>query len=438
MKAASAAALKNNPKVTRAWTFYDWANSVYSLSVATVLFPAYYAGVTEEKVDFLGVSFLSEALYAYTISASYLVVALLAPLLSGMADYTGAKRSFMAFFAFLGSLSCAMLFLFDSGNVGWGITCAFMASIGFAGSLVFYNAFLPEIATPDRFDSLSAKGFSMGYIGSVILLIINLVNIEMYETFGFADKGAATRFSFIVVALWWALFSIYSLRGLPKGQKAQGSSSLLAAGFVELGKAWRLVQATDPIKRFITSFFLYSMGVQTVIYMASIYAANTLGFEMGELIIVILIIQLVAIPGAFGLAAISKRTGNIQAIILAIFIWALICLLAYLVTPGNRWLFYVIAFMVGAVMGGIQSLSRATYAKLFPTGWKDTASLFSFYELTEKLAIVVGTMSFGVVQELSGGMRNSVFVLMLYFLASLPFLWSLKGMMRKDAEKASS
>lgn len=428
----------NNKKTFRAWAFYDWANSVYSLCIGTAVFPIYYSAITNPdgientKVAFMGYEVNSGSLLSWTLSASFLVVVLLSPILSGIADYTNKKKFFMKCFVWLGSLSCMSLFFFTSLEHLWiGLLFSFLASVGFAGSLVFYNAFLPEIATPEHHDNLSARGFSLGYWGSVILLALIIVALQLNDKSEFMDTGFLTRCSFVLVGVWWLGFSHMVFPKLPDGvSKPHAGNNMVASGIKELRKAFKDVTQVDSAKNFLRSFFFYSMGVQTVIYVAGLYSKEALDFESSALIGIILLIQLVASGGAFFFAWISSKMGNIKTLTLQICIWVIVCVLAFLVTVETRWLFYVVAALLGLVLGGIQSLSRATYSKLLPDS-NDNASFFSFYEITEKVGIVIGTASFGLVSQLAGGMRNGILALAFFFVVSLFFIVPLLKKNRK-------
>lgn len=428
----------NNKKTFRAWSFYDWANSVYSLCIGTAVFPIYYSAITNPNgienttIDFLGYQVNSGSLLSWTLSASFLVVVLLSPILSGIADYTNRKKFFMKCFVWIGSLSCMSLFFFTSMENLWiGLFFSFLASVGFAGSLVFYNAFLPEIATPEHHDKLSARGFSLGYWGSVILLTLIIVALQINDQYEFMDTGLLTRCSFVLVGVWWLGFSHMVFPKLPEGTaKEHTGKNMVVSGIKELRKAFKQVNEVDSAKNFLRSFFFYSMGVQTVIYVAGLYSKEALQFESSALIAIILLIQLVASGGAFLFAWISGKIGNIKALTVQILIWTFVCFLAFLVTVETRWLFYVVAVLLGLVLGGIQSLSRATYSKLIPKS-NDNASFFSFYEMTEKVGIVIGTASFGLVSQLAGGMRNGILALAFFFVISLFFIVPLLKKNRK-------
>ncbi|MCR9015889.1 MFS transporter [Aquiflexum gelatinilyticum] len=417
-------------KVQNAWAMYDWANSVYSLVITSTIFPVYFNGVTKsdeygDVVSFFGFKIVNTVLYSYSISFSFLVIALISPLLSGVADYSGKKLFFMKLFAYLGSIACIGLFFFDSNNLEYGIICAVLASIGYAGSIVFYNAFLPEIATEEEFDFLSARGFALGYVGSVILLVLNLFMIQSPETFGLTDGGQAARWSFLITGFWWAGFAQIPFRYLPDNPyNKKVKKALFLKGYREINKIFQIVKKTTVMHRFLAAFFFYSMGVQTVMYLAATFGDKELGLPGDKLIVTILIIQIVAIGGSYLFAYLSKNLGNKISLVIMVFVWVLICGAAYYVT--NEYQFYALAFVVGMVMGGIQSQSRSTYSKLIPKDTTQHASFFSFYDVTEKIAIVLGTFSYGIIEQITGNMRNSSLALGLFFFVGLGFLLLLR------------
>jgi UMF1 family MFS transporter len=416
----------SSKKVQGAWAMYDWANSVYSLVITSTIFPVYYNSVTKgidgsDTVSFFGWDVINTVLYSYSISFSFLVIALLAPLLSGIADASGNKLNFMKFFVYLGSLSCAALYFFTGDNLEFGILCSVLASIGFSGSIVFYNSYLPEIAKEEEFDLLSAKGFALGYIGSVILLVFNLLTIQHPEWFGLPSGSFAPRFSFLVTGLWWVGFAQIPFRILPNNPyKKSISSDYLLKGYREVNKVFKELRKLPVANRFLASFFFYSMGVQTVMYLAASFGDKELGMPGDQLILTVLIIQLVAIGGSYFFAFVSRRFGNKISLMIMVLIWMGICVAAYFVYSIYQ--FYMLAFVVGLVMGGIQSLSRSTYAKLIPTTTTDHASFFSFFDLTEKVAVVLGTATYGAIEQMTGSMRNSALFLVIFFVIGLVFL----------------
>jgi UMF1 family MFS transporter len=428
---------KNSPRLINAWSSYDWANSVYNLIVTTAIFPVYYANVTAEAfggemVRFLGIEISSSVLFTYAISLSFLVVVFTSPILSGIADYTGSKRRFMQFFTYLGSLSCIGLFFFEGPNIEYGIACSVLASVGYAGALVFYNGFLPQIVTPDKMDNVSARGFTFGYIGSVILLLINLVLLMMPETFGFENTKTATQFGFLLVGFWWMGFAqigFYYLRDRPTGKTFD--RSILGRGLNELRQIGLKIRERSVLKRYLSSFFAYSMGVSTVMLLAPLFASKVVGIESTEMIVVVLILQILAMVGAIAFAWISNRGGNRLSITIILALWIFVCIASYFLEAKMG--FYGLAAVIGIGMGGVQSVSRATYSRLIPKGTVDTASYFSFYEVTEKLAIVIGTFSFGLINQMTGNMRNSMLFMVVFFGVGLLILQmtDLAGEMRR-------
>jgi UMF1 family MFS transporter len=423
--------VNSDKKTHRSWAMYDWANSAYNLVITSTIFPAYYEAVTSTKengvtindqVSFFGHSFTNSVLFDYAAATAYLIIALISPILSSIADYKGNKKAFMRFFCYLGAVACCGLYSFKASTLEWGVICFVIAAIGYCGSLVFYNAYLPEIAAPKDRDRVSALGFSYGYIGSVLLQVICLVFVLKPEWFGITDSSFPARLSFLLVGAWWFGFAHIPLTKLPKGipQTQHPEYNIFTNGFKELKKVWQQIRALSVLRTYLSAFFLYSMGVQTVMLAATLFGSKEMKMETGQLITTILIIQLVAIAGAYIMAKLSERFGNLQVLLLVVFIWITVCIGAYFITTPEE--FYIVAAVVGLVMGGIQSLSRSTYAKLMPPT-KDTASFFSFYDVTEKVAIVIGMFSFGFIEQLTGSMRNSIIALVGFFAAGAIILY---------------
>ena len=424
-------------KVINGWAMYDWANSVYSLVITSSIFPAYYEGVTSgKKIAFLGRVFSEpSALYDYAVAFSFMAVAVMSPLLSSIADAFGNKKRFMQFFCYLGSLSCCGMYWFQPDNPQLGIVLFIIASIGFGSSIVFYNAYLPEIAAVKDQDNVSAKGFALGYIGSVILLLICLTMVTKPAFFGIAGATKASQVSFLLTGIWWMGFAQITFAVLPKSQPNPVSKShnAFTKGYAELRNVWNQLKHQGTLKRFLVAFFFLGMGVETVMYSAALFAKqqifpNTGDKETdaangGKLILTILIIQIVAIGGSYLFSFFSKKIGNLKVLLIGVLVWAGICAWAYFVYSQLD--FYCLAGTVGLVMGGIQSLSRSTYSKLMPPT-KDTASYFSFYDVCDKVSTVIGMTTFGLVTEGLGGMRNAVLFLMTYFIISFfIFLYTL-------------
>ena len=418
---------KGNKKLLNAWAFYDWANSVYSLVITSSIFPLYFGLLfTKENPNIIifGESIKATALISFVTAFAFLSVAILSPILSGIADYLGNKKRFMQFFCYLGAFSCIGLYWFTKENVVLGISCFYFGLLGFWGSLVYYNSYLSDIAFTEQHDGLSAKGFSLGYIGSVILLLICLVFI-------LSKTGAAAleamKLSFVFTGIWWLIFSQYTFYYLPKGNKNNHpiNFSVFLNGFKELKKVQVLFFKDEVLKKFLFAFFVYSMAVQTVMLVATYFGEQEINWENPEqktsgLIISILVIQLVAVFGAILTSKLASKFGNIKTLIVINSIWIFICIGAFFVTKPVQ--FYATAAIVGLVMGGIQSLSRSTFSKLIPET-KDTTSFFSFYDVAEKIGIVIGMLIYGFIDQITGSMRNAILFLVLFFATGVFLLY---------------
>jgi UMF1 family MFS transporter len=421
---------KDNAKTIRAWSFYDWANSVFPLVITSAIFPNFYDYVTTHdeaknfighNVNFLGFEMENQNIYSFIYAFALSIVVLITPILSGVADYLGNKKRFMQFFCYLGSLSCMCLFFFNRIHLELSFIPFITATIGFWGSLVYYNSYLPQIASVENQDKVSARGFALGYFGSSLLLIVCLISIMVFHV--------PAKYSFLLVGIWWIGFAQYTFANLPnKSHTAHGSDKkgLLSKGFKELRSVWAQIKQIPALKQFLSSYFFYNMGVQTIMVVAVLFARNEIDWGVGEaaektktssLIISILIIQFVGIAGSFLFSWLSRKIGNIQALMVSISIWIFICVFTYLVvhTPVE---FYIVAFLVGLVMGGVQALSRSTYSKYLPVT-EDHTSFFSFYDVIEKLGMILGTVSFGVISQVMGGMRASILSLIIFFIIGI-------------------
>ncbi|MDB4112867.1 MFS transporter [Flavobacteriaceae bacterium] len=417
---------KGSKKLINAWAFYDWANSVYSLVISSAIFPIYYAALFAEnnQIDFFGYDVKNTAMISFVTGCAFLVVAFISPLLSGIADFIGNKKRFMQFFVYLGSFSCVGLYWFQLESIYLGLFFYFLAMIGLWASLVFYNSYLPDVAYPEQQDRVSARGYSMGYIGSVLLLLFNLSMVmkpELYGIEGTAGEAAmlAMRYSFVSVGVWWFLFSQLSLYFLPKGNKNNEKITrhILWNGFRELRTVYKQMEGNFPLKRYLTAFFVYSLAVQTVMLVAAYFGEEEIAWgsdsdkTMG-LIVSILLIQIVAIFGSILAARASVRFGNIPTLIVINVVWAIIC--AYAFTIETPIQFYYVAGFVGLVMGAIQSSSRAAYSKFLPET-DDTTSYFSFYDVAEKVGIIFGMFLFGAIDQITGSMRYSIVFFGVFF-----------------------
>ena len=435
--------VKGSKKIENAWAMYDWANSSYNLVITSTIFPAYYVAVTSNKdpsklsyVNFFGLEIINTALENYALGIVFLIVAFTSPILSSIADYRGNKKAFMRFFTTLGALSCSMLFFFTPDRVELGIIFFATAALGFWSSWVFYNAYLPDIAYPQDRDRVSAKGYAMGYIGSVILQIICFVILLKPGWFGLdeSDKTIGARISFLLVGIWWFGFAQITFKNLPSNTvlNKKMKKNILINGYHELKLVWHQAKEIPALKRYLLSFFLFSVGVQTVMLVAASFAKKEI-FPKSEdepkLLLTIILIQLVAIFGALLMSKLSSKIGNIPTLIVSVSIWIGICISGYYVNSQNQ--FYVLAIFVGLVMGGIQSMSRSTYSKLLPKT-EDTTSFFSFYDVTEKIALTIGLFLFARNEELTGNIRTSILVLMCFFILSFFSLFYTRSSITKE------
>lgn len=424
---------KGHPKLLHAWAFYDWANSVYSLVISSAIFPLYYNALTlvkdedgnvlNDKVNFLGYTVNNDTLISYTTALAFLVIVIISPILSGIADNLGNKKRFMQFFCYLGGLSCIGLYFFDLELLILGLFFYFTGLVGFWGSLVFYNSYLPDVAHKHQQDKLSAKGFSLGYIGSVILLIICLCMILGHKFLGFESEAFPTKLSFVLTGIWWLGFSQYSFYYLPrvKNENSKPLKTVLLSGFNELQSVYKKIKQSKKFINFLSAFFMYSIAVQTIMLIATYFGVKEIQWPGGDattgLIVSILLIQIVAIFGATAAAKLTNIYTNEKVLIGINFIWVGVCIYAFFIkTPVQ---FYVAAFFVGLVMGAIQSLSRSTFSKYIPEQETDTTSFFSFYDVTEKVGIVIGMSIYGAIAHFTGNVRYAILILLLCFLAGI-------------------
>ncbi len=412
---------KGSKKLIGAWALYDWANSVYSLVISSAIFPIYYSQYVfsqTNSVEILNLDINKDTLISSVSAFSFLLIAFLSPLLSGIADFIGNKKIFMKFFVYMGSLSCIGLYWFELETIEISLLFYTLGLIGFWGSLVYYNSYLTDITYPNQTNKVSAKGYTMGYIGSVILLLINLIMINFYETFGFESEIAAMKSSFAIVGIWWLAFSQYSFYHLPSGNKGiKVPKNIIWNGFKELKGVYKFIRTSKRFTRFLLAFFIFSFSLQTVLYIASYFGVSEIEWtssseQTSGLIISILLIQIVAIGGAYFFTKMAQKYGNILVLTFAIFLWGAVCLYAYFIKTPIQ--FYMIAGLVGLLMGGTQPVARATYS-LFIPDTKDTTSFFSFYDVTEKIGIVFGMIFYAIAAQITGSVRFSVIIFMFFF-----------------------
>ncbi|MFL2581907.1 MAG: MFS transporter [Flavobacteriales bacterium] len=409
------------------WVVFDWANSAYNLVIVSTVFPGIFKYFLKDGVEFMGIYFKSpDALYTYALCFSYLIISIMTPILSGIADFGGYKKRYMQFFSTIGSLACISLYFFDKSHVWIGVFGAIIASIGFGGSLVFYNGFLSELVPKRLHDKVSAKGFSYGYLGSSILLIVILVLTNLKSLFGVEETTTILRFGFVLVGVWWFGWARWTFSVLPRGKKSNLPKTVLAKkGFQELKNVWGQIKELPRLKRFLSAFFIVDLGVQTIVIIAPLFAINVFKMKSDELTLIVLIMQFLGIAGAAVFSRMSKKHGNVFGLKGATLVYLLLCAIACV--ANQKWMVYLIAGLIGFAMGGIQSLFRSTYSKLLPKT-KDHASFFSFFDITEKVAIVTGTFIYASVEVIASGMQSGfaerlgVATLALFFFGGLLLL----------------
>lgn len=415
---------KGDKKLLRAWASYDWANSVYFLVISSTIFPLYYGYICGDQthLEVFGMRIKNTALISYVTALAFVVIALWSPILSGIADYMGNKKRFMQFYCYLGAASCVGLYWFDIQNIYWGLSFYFLALVGAWSSLVFYNSYLPDIAFPNQQNKISARGFALGYIGSVLLLLVNLFMVLKPEVFGIVGEEGeeslmAMRYSFISVGIWWFSFSHIAFYYLPRGNKDKiYTKDIFFNGYRELKSVWKSLKNLHFLKRYLGAFFVFSMALQTVMLVAAYFGEEEILWSAEEkttgLIVSILLIQIIAIFGALMSSKLANRLGNIKTLILLNAIWVMLCVSAYFIYEPIE--FYIVAGFVGLCMGGIQSVARSTYSQLIPETI-DTTSYFSFYDVAEKVGIVIGMLMYATVDQVTGSMRNAILFFVVFF-----------------------
>jgi UMF1 family MFS transporter len=432
-------------KQIRGWIMFDWANSAYNLVIVSTVFPIIFKAFVPDGSEFIGITFTSsDSLYTYAMCFSYLIISIITPILSGIADYGGYKKRYMQFFSTMGAFACSSLFFFDKTHQWIGIAGVIIASIGFSGSLVFYNGFLSEIVPKKLHDKVSAKGFSFGYLGSSILLIL-IILLDRYKgVFGITNDNDPIMFriGFILVGIWWFGWARWTFSVLPNGEKSElPKKEMMAKGFQELKHVWNQVKELPRLKRFLSAFFIIDLGVQTIVIIAPLFAMKVFGMKGGELVPLVLIMQFLGIAGAFIFSKVSKKYGNVIGLAGPSIVYTLVCIIACFAT--QKWMVYLIAAMIGFAMGGIQSLFRSTYSKLLPTT-NDHASFFSFFDITEKVAIVLGLFIYAGVEVIASGMedgfaeRLGVATLGFFFLLGLILLRRLNNFRSLDPNQLES
>ncbi len=383
--------MASNKKTVWGWVMYDWANSAFATTVMAGFFPIFFKQYWSYGVDVN----MSTAQLGFGNSLASLFVALMAPFLGAIADKGSAKKKFLLFFAYLGVLMTAGLFLVHKGQWGMAIFVYAMGIIGFSGANVFYDAILPGITGEDKIDYVSSLGFSMGYLGGGLLFLINVLMTLMPQKFGLPDATAAVRVSFLSVAFWWGMFTIFTIAWVPEGKstaKVESGESIVTAGIKQLINTFKKVRHLKTVFLFLLAYWFYIDGVDTIIRMAVDYGLS-LGFESNDLIVALLLVQFVGFPAALAFGKLGEHWGVRKAIYLAIGIYMCVTIWGTMMTRKEE--FYVLAAVIGLVQGGIQALSRSYYSRLIPKN--QAAEYYGFYNMLGKFAAIIGPALMGIV-----------------------------------------
>jgi UMF1 family MFS transporter len=423
-------------KAIRAWTMYDWANSAFATTVMAAILPNYFGMYIATEA--------SLTLWGYTVAIGSLIAAIISPVLGAIADFRGSKKTFMGFFVALGVTSTALMYLVDTpGDWLLASVLYILGTIGFAGSLVFYDALLPHIADPDEIDEVSARGYAMGYIGGGLLLLINVVMIFVGPRFlpNMAEDEATKlmmRLSLSSVAVWWAVFSIPIFRHVKeperKIEKGEEGMNLITVGFKRFFSALKDISKFRDLFLFLLAFFVYANGIGTIITMAVAFGTD-LGFGTTILIGTLLMVQFVAAPFAILFGKISKKFGTKKSIYLSLLVYTLISIIGFLMS--KEWHFILLGFAVATVQGGSQALSRSLMGQLMPKS--KSAEFFGFFSVSEKFNTVIGPILFSVINQITGNSRLAIISLVVFFLAGIALLSKVdikKGIAVAKAEDA--
>lgn len=410
--------LKN--KEIKSWYLYDFASSAFSATVITVFLGPYLTNVAQDsavngEINFFGMNINPDALFAYSISISVMLQVFILPLLGSIVDLTGKKKEFLGAFALIGSISTMLMYFINDGNYMLGFCLLIIANLSFGVSMVIYNSILNDITTESERDSVSSKGYAIGYIGGGILLALNLVLFSMAEGNQiYISSGEAVRISLCSAGIWWFVFSIFPLITLRNRHlnKVNTGSNLLSSGFKQFVKTFKELKNYPQTLVFLIAYLLYNDGVQAVITFASQFGIHELNLEQSTLITVILLIQFVAFFGSYFFAFLSTKIGAKNSILITLVVWIIGLIYAYGFLNDATG-FYILGLTVGFIMGGTQALSRSMFSKLIPNGAE--AEYFSIYEISERGTSWLGSLVFGLSLEFTNSYRIAILSLLFFF-----------------------
>ena len=412
--------LLTTKSVRRSWYLYDWANSAFSTTVIALFIGPYLTSIAENSADasglisIWGLDMRPGSLYPYAISFSVLMQVFILPIVGGVADRIKSRNGLLAVFAYIGSFSTICLYFVKDGRFALGAFLLIVANISFGAALVVANSYIPDLAAPDQRDTVSSRGWASGYAGGGLLLILNIILYAGYESFG-VTQAEAVRISLMSAGIWWALFTIVTVRGLRSLNRPVGAvgSQALTIGFKELKTTIKDIRKYPETLKFLIAYLFYNDGIQTVIAISGTYAILELELTEISLVIAILIVQVTALSGALILAKLSNRIGAKRVILMTLLIWTLMVVITYGLPAGQQNPYLVIAAGIGFVLGGSQALSRSLYSQVIPRAQE--AQYFSFYEISERGTSWLGTLAFGIVFGLTGSYRQSVLFVIAFF-----------------------
>ncbi|MFV9503619.1 MAG: MFS transporter [Oscillochloridaceae bacterium umkhey_bin13] len=424
------------------WYFYDWANSAFSTTVVTVFLGPYLTAVTRAAADEagfvypLGIPVAAGSFFPYMVSLSVLLQVFFLPILGAIADYSGAKKLLLGIFAYIGAFATMGMYFLQGDNYLLGGVLFLIANLTFGASIVFYNAFLPEIASPDQRDKVSSQGWAMGYLGGGLLLLLNLILFNSAEALGIPES-TAVRISLTSAGMWWAIFTIIpmltlrvrrALRPLPPGER------YITVGFKQLAETFRELRNYPQTLLFLAAYLLYNDGIQAVIALAAVFGAEELGLPQGVLIPAILMVQFVAFFGALGFGILAQRIGSKRAIMISLVIWTAVVIYGYFMPAGVPAQFFALAAVIAVVLGGSQAISRSVFSLMIPEGKE--AEYFSLYEIGERGTSWLAPLFFGLALQYTGSYRIALVSLMIFFIAGLILLSFVN--IRRAAEEAGN
>ncbi len=403
----------------RGWYVYDWANSTFSTTVVTLFLGPYLTDLAKSAagedgfVAVLGLPIRATSVFAFAAGISVFLQVFLLPVVGAVADRTGRKRLLLGLFAYVGSGATMLMVLLVHDTWALGVALLIVANLAFGSSIVVYNSYLPDIASPDERDGVSSRGWAAGYVGGALLLVLNLAFYLSRDSLG-VSTADAVRLCLFSAGLWWAVFTLVPLRALRDVRTAPPSpDSSVGAAVGQLVRTLKGLRAVPMTLRFLVAYLIYNDGVQTVIALSAVYGSEELGLSDQSLIVAVLIVQVVAIFGALALGRLAQRQGAKRVILWSLVVWTSVVAIAFVLPSGRATLFYLLAVAIGFVLGGSQALSRSLFSQMVPSGKE--AEYFGVYEISERGTSWIGPILFAVVNQVTGSYRVAILALVAFF-----------------------